>query len=340
MDRKAGRVKKSEPKLEDLEKCYLFISRSSYVLEEEVNRIKKIFGGKINFDTDFRVFDASSEIDEYDFRNFMSTPSFFSTSKLLVVKNVERLPSHLLDVLIDKLEESKDIVFVLTSTKSKPGSKLMELVERIGKVEDIKSPPATELKKWLEEKSELDGIKFTTKASNLLLESVGEDLTSLKLEYEKLHTYVISEKEKLIDEKIAKSLISRTYFLKVFDLVDFVGVKDKRNSLKALKDMIDGKQSLIGMVTLLYRMFKCLMYLKYENGRRSVKDYLRKNISAKEYFIDELVRKYEKFSKNYSEEDIIRIFGILNHYDIQFRKATIEESINLANMLILEILED
>lgn len=339
-----GKIKGAEKlKLEDLKRCYLFTSKSSYILDEKVSSIKKSFRGKINFDTDFRVFDATSDIEEKEFNNFITTPSFFSIKKLLVIKNVEHMSSHLLNSLVDMLTSSDDsIIFVITSTRSKLDSRLVEAAKKVGEIQNIRSPLSNDLKKWVEEKSELDGIKFTNRAINILVESVGSDLSLLKAEYEKLYTYVISEKEKLINEEMVKSLISRTYFLKVFDLVDFIGARDKQNSLKALKDVIEERQSLIGMLTLIYRMFKCLMYFKYENGRELVKEYLQRNINVQDYFINNFINKladkYEKFSSNYSEGEIVKILGILNHYDINFRKSSAEESVNLANRLVLEIL--
>jgi len=92
------------------------------------------------------------------------------------------------------------------------------------------------------------------------------------------------------------------------------------------------------MLTLIHRMFKCLLYLKSERGRELARDYLIKNIKAPDYFINKIVHKYIKYSKNYSEAEIVKIFKILSNYDLNFRRTDIESK-NLAQKLILEIID-
>ena len=53
----AKKLKKKIINLEDLSTCYLYISKSSSVLDDKINGIKKFLKGKINFDSDFKVFD-------------------------------------------------------------------------------------------------------------------------------------------------------------------------------------------------------------------------------------------------------------------------------------------
>lgn len=336
-------VKKSKKEtinLEDLKPCYLYISRSNSVLDDKIGGIKKFLKGKINFDTDFKVFDASDDIDEEEFSNFINIPSFFSAKKVVVIKNVEHMPSRLLKMLVGFLSmdgsKNSSIVFIITASSNKLNFKFLDSVGKVGKIKKFRTPLSSNLRKWLKEKSELDGVEFTHRAATVLIESVNLDLNLLKVEYEKLYTYVSSEKEKIVDEKIVKSLVSSTSTLRIFDLIDYIGSRDKNGVLKALKVVLDEKQNLIGAVKLIYRMFKCFLYLKSEGGRELARNYIEKNVNIPSYFINKLISKYIRYSKNYSEAEIIKVFEILNIYDINFRKGEIEDK-NLARRLISEI---
>ena len=336
-------VKKSKKEimnLEDLKPCYLYISRSSSVLDDKIGGIKKFLKGKINFDTDFKVFNLLDDIDEEEFSNFINIPSFFSTKKVVVIKDIEHMPSHLLKMLISFLlmdsSKNSSIIFIITASSDKLNFKFLDSVEKVGQIKKIRTPLSSNLRKWLKEKSELDRVKFTPRAATVLIESVNLDLNLLKVEYEKLYTYISSEKEKIVDEKVVKSLVSSVSLLRVFDLIDYIGSRDKNGVLKALKVILDEKQNLIGVVKLIHRMFKCFLYLKSEGGRELTRNYIEKNINMPPYFVNKLISKYIRYSKNYSEDEIIKVFEILNIYDINFRKGETEDR-NLARRLISEI---
>ena len=337
-----NKLKKEPLKLENLEPCYLYVSASSSVLDDKIESIKKFLEGKINFDTDFKVFYGTEEIDEEEFNNYISTPSLFSLKKIVVIKSIEKVSTHLQKKLIDLLSSNSsgilNIVFIITASRLKLSPKLIESIKKTGTIKKLKTPLSGNLRKWLNEKSESDGIAFTDKAASLLIENVNLDLNLLKKEYEKLYDYISSGEEKVIDEDVVRYLVRRIYSLKIFDLVDYLGEKDKNNSLKALKSVLEEGQNLIGLITLIHRMFKCFLYIKSENSSSSVTNYIEDNLNVPPYFVSKLVSKYIKLSNNYTEAEILKVFGILNKYDMSFRTGT-HENENLVKKLISEIID-
>ena len=73
-------------------------------------------------------------------------------------------------------------------------------------------------------------------------------------------------------------------------------------------------------------MFKSMLYIKTDEGKGSVTDYLSRNINMPPYFIGKMVNKYIKFSRNYSETEIRKIIGMLNDFDMNMRKSVVENS--------------
>jgi len=312
------------------------------LLEDKIGGVKKHLRGKINFDTDFKNFDGSDEIDEEEFFNYIDTPSLFSTGKVVAIKNIDKTAAgfqkKLADSILKSASGSGKMVFIITALKKKLSPALMDVAGKKGKVVRLKAPLAGNLKKWLDKKSEADGIKFTEGAREMLVENVNMDLSLLRKEYEKLYNYISSEKKKTIGEDAVDALVNRVYKLKVFDLVDYVGQRDKKNSIKALKAILDEEQNLIGVVTLFYRMFRCFLYIKSGNGRSSVTGYIEKNLKVPPYFVGKLVNKYIRFSDNYTEAEVLKIIDILNRYDISFRSGMAEGK-NLVKKLIPEIID-
>lgn len=339
---KDDKSKKESIRLESLAPCYLYISSSDSMLDDRLNSIEDFLKGKINIDTDFEVFNGAEEIDEEGFNNYISTPSLFSSKKIAVIKHIEKvsisLRKKIMELISINNKQSPDIVFILTSAKQKLNPELMDLVKKTGTVKQLRAPGGSELKSWLSERSRSDGVSFTDSAASLLIENVNLDLNLLKKEYEKLYNYIGSETKKVINEDAVRFLVSRVYSMKIFDLVDCLGRRDKKGSLEALKPLLDEKQSMIGLVTLVHRMFKCFLYIKSASGRSSVTDYIKSSMKVPPYFVSKLVSKYIKWSSNYTKAEIIKVFKLLNDYDIRFRSNAGQDD-NLVKRLVLEIVD-
>jgi len=334
--------KKESFRLEKLLPCYLYISKSEPVLEERIQSIKSHLRGKINFDTDFKAFSGMEGIDEEEFTNYIDTPSLFSSKKIVVIKHMDKVPSNLQKRVSHLVAEAPDnsgnIVFFITALTKKLNTALLDSIRSAGKITQLKAPLSGSLKKWLDEKSQSDGVRFTEKAASLLIENINMDFNLLKRQYDKLYDYISSEEKKVIDENTVRALVNRIYSLKIFDLVDSIGNRDKDGSIKALKSVLDDGQNLIGLVTLIHRMFKCFLYIKSGNSSSLVTDYIGNSMKVQPYFIGSLVNKYIRSSDNYNKKEILSVFKILNKYDIGLRVSSIEDE-QLAKKLILEIID-
>ncbi|MGM0366963.1 MAG: DNA polymerase III subunit delta [Actinomycetota bacterium] len=318
--------------------CQLFISRSSAILDEKVDAAKKKLKGKINMDTDFKVFDNPEDLDETELVNYLAIPPFFSEKKVAVMKNIENFPAGIVNILadrIDGLDNSSFVFYLFTANKKRLNKKFLDAVKARGIVRELREPKTGSLRKWLKERQQLDGIHITEKAGELLLENINYDLSCLKNEYEKLFLYAQSQKDKKVTVEAVSHLVSRVYNLRIFDLVDCIGEKDKDGALKALKSMLVEGQNLMGMITLAYRMFKAILYINYGENRKAY-DYISSNIRAPDYFIKKILDKYKRYSANYTEAEISRAFGLLNETDISLRESLVSEK-NIISKLISEI---
>jgi len=322
-------------KIYKLKKAYLYISRSSSVLEEKVKEIRVFVEDKINIETDYRVFRPDLENDDVEFENYISTPPLFSSRKIAVIKDIEKFRTKF-QKTVAKAIAGEDTVFILTASSEKINKALLDALRQVGSIKRLKTPAGKDMLKWLENKASVDGIVFTDEAKNLLVENVGHDRDLLKNEYLKLYDYISSEDEKVIEVQAVRHLVPRVYSMKIFDLVDYLGGRDKNGSLAALEEILSEDSNLLGLITLIHRMFKSMLYIKTGDGATGVTTFLEKNINMPPYFIGKLVNKYIKFSRNYSNEEIIKIFGLLNDYDIKFRMGPSENK-NLAKRMIVRI---
>ncbi len=225
---------------------------------------------------------------------------------------------------------------LVNASSEKINKALLDALKQEGSIKRLRPPSGKDMLKWLENKASSDGIVFTDGAKSLLIENVNLDLNLLKNEYLKLYDYISSEDKKIIEEEAVRHLVPRVYSMKIFDLVDYLGGRDKNGSLVALEEILSEDSNLLGLITLIHRMFKSMIYIKTGNGTTGVTAFLEKNINMPPYFIGKLVIKYIKFSQNYSNEEIVKIFDLLNDYDIKFRVDPSGNK-NLAKRMIAQI---
>ncbi len=352
--------------LSDLKPVYLYISKSSSALGEKLAEVKNFLNSKIDFDSDFKIFDADEEEQTGEFASFYNTPSFFSEKKVAIIRNLETAHSAFIKMLTDQLKSfNKDsfgtILIVLTTLKkNKIDKQLLAEIEKSGDIKEIYAPQAGNLRKWLDERCRLDNISFTSKAAVRLIENVNFDSSLLKTEYEKLHTYIISAKDKTINDKMVDKLVNRVYDMKIFDVVDHIGNREKEGALKTLK-VVSGekqdKQGMVGLITLLHRMFKAFLYLKADiekkgpgeknsqtyggsylagtNSSGSFKKYLERTLVQFPHMVKPVSEKYTRYCRKYEKEEIIKIFDILNRHDMLLRsEKEVQDFMFFAKMAI------
>ncbi|MCG9479675.1 MAG: hypothetical protein K9H14_05635 [Actinomycetia bacterium] len=320
----------------------LYISRSSAILDERIAAVRKGIKKKINLDTDYKFYDSYETADEADIATFLSTPSFFSDNKVLILKDIQTSPASLQKSLAAQIPglAAGGVFLVMTATSRKLNAKLMAAVKDTGTVKNIQEPTAENARKWLKEKAELDELKFSGKAMEIFLENVDYRLETLKHEYEKIYAYGSGPRKEAITREAVNRLVTRVYSLQIFDLVDSIGSKDKNGALSALDSMIKLNEDIrgvsMGAITLLHRMFKSLAYFKY-NLDQEAQEYIQGNIRASSYMQNRIIAKYKKFADYYQPEAIGKIMCILNKYDRIFRDT--QKTTDHMCKMIMEIIE-
>jgi DNA polymerase III subunit delta len=305
-----------------LKPIYFFTSKSAAILDDKIKIIKKKLRDQIDTGMDFKVFDAL-DMDLADFSDYAKTASFFSDRKFVVIKNAHKASREVSDIIIAQTGASGDTstVFVLLSEKARLNSRLSETVKKFGATEEIRKPLARDVKRWLLERMEIDQVRMSEQALHLLLENTDHDISVLVKEYEKLYTFVLSDKQKTISEKDVERLVAGNVHYLMFDLIDFIGKRDKANTLRCLQRLFMDNESLIGAVTLTYRMFKSMLYI--QNGAEDkAKQYIAKSANMRPEIVSMVLRKHKSYCAHYSAQQIMHAFAILHELNMSLRTAS------------------
>lgn len=328
-------------KIEELKALYFIESKSESIIDEKIKGIRSYLKDKINTESDIRVFDGKFEVDPSDLYNFINTPSFFSIKRAVIIRNCEKITKDILNIISDYFlktsSPNESIVIFLTSAELKKAYGFQDMVKNYGEVITIRKPETENLKRRVLEKAQLDGIKITPKAVEMFAGNINGDLNLLENEYEKLYLYICSENEKIITEEIVQKLVSRNISFTIFNFVDYVGYKNFKMAAGLLPFMAEDEYASSSSIKQLYLMFKNVLYvMDGERGKAEVKKYLEKNTKANPGWILKIISNYVRFAKNWKLEEIARIIGILNDFDIAKRKTS-QSNINFLYSLLSKI---
>ncbi|MCE5329041.1 hypothetical protein LLG07_01710 [bacterium] len=328
-------------KIEDMKAVYFIESRSESIIDDKIKEIRTYLKDKIDIGNDLKIFNAGDLSDPKDLYNFLNTPSFFSIKKVVILKNCEKILKDPLKIISDFVlktsNPNENAVIFLTSAEFKKAGMFHALVKQFGEVITINKPTSENLKKRVLEKVELDGIKITPKALEIFIGNINDDLNILENEYEKLYLYVCYDDKKIINEDIVKRLVIRSVTFTIFNFVDHIGYKNFKMAAELIPTLGADENAVSGVIKQLFLMFKSVLYIKDgERGRNEAKTYLERNIHTNPGFILRILDKYARFARNYKPEEIIKIIGILNDFDIRKRK-TDEPAINFLYGLLSKI---
>ncbi len=163
---------------------------------------------------------------------------------------------------------------------------------------------------WIDQYLKSVGKKISPEASRLLSIFVGNKLSNVVNELDKL-LILIEDKPQIDLEHIEQNIgVSRHY--NVFELQDALGDRNISKVNYIVKNLVDHlkTQPLILIIPAIHSFFSKVYALKTLSGQSD--DYLAKALGIySKYF----VKDYRKAAKNYTGAQLERIFDMLHRYD-------------------------
>jgi DNA polymerase III subunit delta len=328
-------------KIEELKALYFIESKSESIIDEKIKEIRSYLKDKINSESDIRIFDAKYEVDASDLYNFINTPSFFSIKRAAIIRNCEKTSKDILKIISDFFlktsNPNENIAIFLTAQELNKAYGFQDIVKKYGELITIRKPETENLKKRILEKTQLDGIKITPRAMEIFIGNINGDLNLLENEYEKLYLYVCSENAKIINEDIVQKLVSRNISFTIFNFADYIGYKNFKMAAELLPFIAEDEYASAAAIKQLYNMFKNILYvMDGERGKAVVKNFLEKNTKANPGMVLKIISNYSRFAKNWTLDEIKKIIGILNDFDIAKRKTS-QSNVNFLYSLLSKI---
>ena len=326
-----------ELKQEKLHSIYLFYGEETYLLENAVKKIKKIFGDLIlgiNY----------IQINETNVNGLISdieTPAFGYDKKLIIVKNsnilkkekksntksntdLQKKISEYIKENIKTIDQTTVLIFIEEELIK---CDLTNTIQELGEVCNFERLKPIELKKRLKTICNMYQVNIDENTLQYFIETCGTNMQVLINEIRKLIEYEGKNgaiKKEDIDKLSIKELESR-----IFDLTDNLGKRDITKVLEMLKELLYNKEPIQKILVTLYNNLKKLYMAKLaEKYNRNIAECLK--LKPNQMF---LVTKYKKQSEIFKEKELRKILQELIDLDYNYKNGLIDINIGLEAIL-------
>lgn len=321
----------------NLSSIYLLYGKETYLLENTLRKIKKVFGickeglNYIKIDNT----NVNSLIPE------LQTPALGFDKKMIIVKDADVLKkqgkkkNQALSGQVDKItsfieqnfEYIKDQVILIFIEDEIEKNNLYKQIEKLGIICNFEQEKLPDLMKRIKYICNAYKVNIDNLALSYFIESCGTNLQDLINEIRKLIEYK-GENGTITREDI-DLLCIKQFDSVIFELTDNLGQKNVKKSLEVLKNLLYAKEPIQKILITLYNHFKKLYITKLCDKYKS--DVVKNlNLKPNQTF---LVSKYKRQANYFSEQDLKKILLKFIELDEDYKIGNIDLNIGLESVI-------
>ena len=235
----------------------------------------------------------------------------FSPRRLILLKNVEEVPTDQLEDLIPYLDDPvPETVLLVTGGKLDARRKFFKRFKEAGAAIEFKRIYDNQLPSIIKDLAGKRDVTLTADALQLFCKRVGTNLSEANGELEKLISY--AGEGSLIEEDDVAAVVSDSRIESVFDLTDALGEGHRAEALRLLGRLLEDGQAPLMVLAMLSRHFRQLWKARELVARDASQKEISSRVGISPYFLKGLIRQstyygsaeYRLFFEKFLETDL------------------------------------
>lgn len=286
------------------EEPYYIDKISDYIEDNILDEAEKGFNQMVLYGRDVTIDDVVSNAKRYP---------MMSERQVVIVKEAQDL-SRTIEKLITYVENPQPTTVLVVNYKYKKIDKRKALYKALNKkgfIYESKKLYNNQVPDWIRRVLSGQGYSITPKASQMLVEFLGTDLSKIENELNKLK--IVLPKESQITPEAIEENIGISKDFNNFELRKAVGERDVAKAFRIVKYFGDNPKDnpMVVTVSLLFNFFSQLLQYHGLNDKspRSVASALKIN----PYFVNE----YSSAARNYPMKSVSRAVAVLRDFDVK-----------------------
>jgi DNA polymerase III subunit delta len=319
---------------EKIKNIYFFYGEDTYTLHQKIkfwkDQFEKKHGGDMNIENI-----EGKELEPKSFGTNLQALPFLAEKRLVIVKDfLGRAKADEQKIIADILKtEVPDFCILVFSEAKAPDKRttLYKTLKKIAKVEEFTPLSPPQLVKWIiEQAQQKEGVIGQSEA-NFLGERVGPNLWQLSNEIDKLIS--ATGKKNPITRILIEDLVPESLSSSIFKLTDSLATKNRKGSLKVFKTLIESGEDLMMIFYMLVRHFRILIQTHSLIAQGEHHSAVARKLKQHPY----VAQTASSQSKNFTRDQLKKIYGNLLQIDKSFKTGRIKISVDDARELLLEI---
>ena len=273
-----------------LKPAYLFQGTQVLLIDRAIQAIENLLS-KIDPQLETSVYHADTDPVESVIES-ASTVSMFGQKKLIILKNSESLKPADAEKLGSFIESGtpESTLVIVSNESNKPKIKKNKnlAVRTFSNIENIENQ--------IKKEAGLLGLNLTPRACKEIHRLIGDDFFSISNELLKLaHTF--SEKAK-IDENDINEFISSSKSEDIFELINSIALKDKRNSLAILRNFENRNVEPISIISTVTWRFRQIWMIKELLNKKTSDEEIAKRLKVSKGAVFYIKKQAGQFTDN------------------------------------------
>jgi len=294
--------------------------RSRQKLREIIQEYKKCHLSGLNF---AKIDFANNDFN--DFKRVIETVSMFDEKKLVIIEGAFQQSVESQEILLNflKAKESssnstqsqsalseKDDIIIFWAKKVNSGE-LFQFLKKKAKSEEFKLLRSYELRKWIKKYTKEQGAEIEEQAVGRLIDYISSDLWKMSNEINKLISYKMQNVggEIQIENKDIEILIKPKIDINIFNIIDALGEKNKKQALKLVHDYFKKGESWEYLLNRFIYQFRNLIKVKTGGGK-----------DLHQFVFGKTIRQ----ANNFTFQDLKKTYQSLLEIDINTKTGEIE----------------
>ena len=297
---------------------YLLYGEEKYDLNSKVEKIKKEFS---NLEVGVNLFYVNLDnLDELE--NITQSVTFFGSEKLIIIKDTK------LKFNVDLLKDiDPDIKVIIIEDSVDKRTSEYKTLSKIAEVNEYKHPDEKQMITYISDILKKYGKKISYEDASYMQSVCGEDKSNIINELQKLVIY--ADDTDIIDKKMIDKICSKTLSAKIFDVLDDIIGRKKKQAISQLDNLLKQKESIIKIYIMLYKQYKQLYQIKLlkKKGEKDIAGIL----GLHPFVVKKLLYSVDK----YSEEELKNIIYAFDDYDYKTKNGDIDFEIGLKKIICM-----
>lgn len=315
-------------KNKEYKKVYLFCGEEDYLK----THYKKVFVDAIAQGNPMNIeeFDGK-DIDPVDVMEVAATAPFMSEYRLVIIENSDFFgdKGNSLAEYIEKMPDSTIMIFIENSAKATTA--LYKAIKKHGSITNFKREGEKNLKSFAKSAFKKSNIKISERDLTYFIDCVGDDMELISREIEKLISYCLDRGEATKDD--VDAVCVKQLSVKIFDMMDYMSVKDRQKTLAEFYKLIEDKESPFRILSMISRQFDILLLVKDLVGRGLGKSEIMQQAGLSEF----VVRKSIGQCRHFSIKDLLNGFYACVRAEDDFKTGLIADEVLMIELLIMNV---